>query len=148
MKLFVLKLLLLQVIHDALTRMNIGFNIIRGQCYNGASSMSGRRSGVATRILQEELRALYTHCYGHSLNLACSNSVKECKVMRDSLDVVQEITKLVKKSPRRDSTLQAIKESMRSDSPGVRVLCPTRWTVRADALHSIACNYKALLQLW
>ncbi len=117
---------LLQVIQDALTRMNIDFNKIRGQCYDGASSMSGRRSGVATRILQEEPRALYTHCYGHSLNLACSDSVKECKVMRDSLDVVQEITKLVKKSPRCDSTLQAIKESMGSDSPGVRVLCPTR----------------------
>ncbi len=136
---------LLQVIQDALTRMSIGFNKIRGQC---ASSMLGRRSGVATCILQEEPRALYAHCYGHSLNLACSDSVKECKVMRDSLDVVQEITKLVKKSPRHDSTLQAIKVSMGSDSPGVRVLCPTRWTVRADALHSIACNYEALLQLW
>ncbi len=124
---------LLQVIQDALTRMNIGLNKIRGQCYDGASSMLGRKSGVATRILQEEPRALYTHCYGHSLNLACSDSVKECKVMRNSLDVVQEITKLVKKSPPRDSTLQAIKVSMGSDSPGVRVLCPTRWTVALPA---------------
>ena len=75
-------------------------------------------------------------------------AMKECKVMRDALDVVQEITKLVKKSPRRDSTLHAIKESMGSDDPGIRVLCPTRWTVRADALHSIFCNYEALVQLW
>ena len=110
--------------------------------------MSGHKSGVATRVLQEEPRALYTHCYGHSLNLACSDAIKECKLIRDALDVVQEITKLVKKSPRRDCTLQAIKESMGSDDPGIRVLCPTRWIVHADAIHSIACNYEALLQLW
>ena len=61
--------------------------------------------------------------------------------MRNALDVVQEITKLVKKSPRRDSTLQ-------SDSPGLRVLCPTRWTVCANALHSIYINNEALMQLW
>ena len=61
--------------------------------------------------------------------------------MRNALDVVQEITKFVKKSPRRDSTLQ-------SDSPGLRVLCPTRWTVCANALHSIYINNEALMQLW
>ena len=33
---------------------------------------------------------------------------------------------------------------------GVRVLCPTRWTVRADTMHSITCirNYTVLQQLW
>ena len=111
--------------------------------------MSGSRSGVATCILQEEPRALYTHCYGHSLNLACSDTIKECRLMRNALDVVQEITKLVKKSPRRDSTLQSIKQQLSSDSPGLRVLCPTRWTVCANALHSIYINYEAsLMQLW
>ena len=41
----------------------------RGQCYDGASNMHGARKGVAAIITQEESRALYTHCYGHALNL-------------------------------------------------------------------------------
>ena len=44
---------------------------IRGQCYDGAAAMVGTRSGVAELVLTEEARAIYTHCYGHELNLAC-----------------------------------------------------------------------------
>ena len=31
---------------------------------------------------------------------------------------------------------------------GIRVLCPTRWTVRAEALKSIIDNFSVLLELW
>ena len=34
------------------------------------------------------------------------------------------------------------------ESPGIRVLCPTRWTVKADSLHSILENYEVLMRLW
>eukprot|EP00731_Ephydatia_muelleri_P003123 Em0001g3123a len=36
---------------------------------------------------------------------------------------------------------------MPDDSPGIRVLCPTRWTVRAEALHSILANYEVVQSL-
>ena len=35
-----------------------------------------------------------------------------------------------------------------TQTPGVRLLCPTRWTVRAEALHSILSNYSYLQELW
>ena len=37
---------------------------------------------------------------------------------------------------------------MAPDTPGIRVLCPTWWTVRAEALQSILENYQVLLELW
>ena len=37
---------------------------------------------------------------------------------------------------------------MGSDTPGVRTLCPTRWTVRAESLSSILANYDHILLLW
>ena len=40
------------------------------QCYDGASAMSGYKRGVATKSREEEPRAMYMHCYSHSLNLA------------------------------------------------------------------------------
>ena len=58
----------------------------RGQCYDGASTMSGSRSGVSTQIAGIEPRALYTHCYGHSLNLATQDAIKGVKLMADTLE--------------------------------------------------------------
>ncbi len=88
---------ILSTIKDALIRMNFKLTDCRGQCYDGASNMSGSRSGVASQIIAEESKALYTHCSGHALNLATQDSLKEVKLMQDTLDTVYEITKLIKK---------------------------------------------------
>ena len=97
---------LLAVIHDVLLRLNVSITKLSGQCYDGASSISGSRGGVATLISEKEPRAVYTCCYGHALNLACCDAVKGCKSMRDALDTSFKIIKLVKKSPHPDSILQ------------------------------------------
>ena len=89
-------------IKDTLTRLNLPLAKVRGQCYDGASAMSGAKSGVAKQIQDLEPRAVFTHCYGHSLNLAASDSIKSSVLMRDALDTTHEITKLIKYSPRRD----------------------------------------------
>lgn len=43
---------------------------IRGQCYDGASNMSGARSGCISIIQQVAPLAMYYHCAAHRLNLA------------------------------------------------------------------------------
>ena len=110
--------------------------------------MSGAKSGVTKKLLDEEPHAIYTHCYGHVLNLACNDSIKQCKLIKIPLDTTHEICKLIKKSPHRDCMFQKLKKELSPDSPGVRVLCPTRWTVRADSLKSILDNYQALQETW
>jgi hypothetical protein len=80
----------------------------------------------------------YTHCYGHALNLAVQDAIKGLKIMDDTIDTVFEITKLIKKSPKRDVLFNKLKNEITTESPGIRVLCPTRWTVRAQALSSIS----------
>ena len=136
------------VITDVFLRLNLTISKVRGQCYDGASAMSGAKSGVVARMQAAEPRAVFTHCYGHALNLACADTIKQCKLMRDALDTTYEITKLIKKSPRRDAIFNRLKEEMGSDSPGIRVLCPTRWTVRAEAFKSILDNFSVILELW
>lgn len=75
-------------------RLNLSMSKLRGQCYHGCSTMSGTRTGVAKPIADEEPRAVFSHCYGHSLNLAVSDTVKKSKLMKDALDTTHEITKL------------------------------------------------------
>lgn len=139
---------LVQVIKDVLLRMNLTLSKARGQCYDGAANMSGAKSGVAKQLTDEEPRALYTHCYGHALNLACADAIKQCKLLRDTLDTTYEITKLIRFSPRRNAIFANVKQSLAPDTPGIRQLCPTRWTVRADALKSIIENYQVLQETW
>lgn len=135
-------------IKDCLLRMNLNLNRCRGQCYDGASAMAGSKNGVAARILSEEPRALFTHCYGHSLNLAVCDAIKQCKPIQDALDVTYEITKLIKFSPKRGAVFDKLKEELSPDTPGFRVLCPTRWTVRGNSLQSVLDNYSALQDTW
>ena len=68
--------------------------------------------------------------------------------MKTSLETTHEITKLVKYSPRREGLFDQIKGELTPDSPGVQVLCPTRWTVRAASMHSVIQNYSVLQELW
>ena len=86
--------------------------------------MRGPRTGVGTLISDNEPRAVYTHWYGHSLNLAASDALKESRLMKDALETVHEIMKLIKFSPCRDGIFHRLKEDT-PFVPGIRVLCPT-----------------------
>ena len=139
---------IVHILKDTLIRMNLPITNCRGQCYDGAANMAGHRNGVAAQILAEESRATYTHCYGHALNLAASDMVKKNKILRDTLDTVFEISKLVKFSPKREAIFNRLKSELAPSTPGFRTLCPTRWTVRALSLQSVIDNYEVLNALW
>ena len=61
--------------------------------------------------------------------------------MKDALDIIYEITKLIKTS--RDSTFQTLQE-ISPTSPGIGILCSTRWMVKVDSLHSLVAALQAL----
>ena len=61
---------ILITIKDILLRINLSLSNCHGQCYDGASTMQRARNGVAKLINDEQPKAIYTHCYGHALNLA------------------------------------------------------------------------------
>lgn len=139
---------LVAIIEDTILRMNIKLEHCRGQCYDGASTMSGAKNGVATVIASKESRAIFTHCYGHALNLGVGDTIKQCQLMKSALEVVGEISKLIKWSPKRDAVFQKLKADLTPETPGFRVLCPTRWTVRAASLQSVLDNYEVLFGVW
>ena len=128
-------------------RLNLGLSRCRGRCYDGASNMTGKKNGVATQILKLDERALFTHCYGHSFNLTENDVLKVVPVMKDAFDVTYEICKLIQFFPRREAMFDKLKSDTAPGTPGIRILCPARWTVRAQSLKSIIDNYEVLLDL-
>ena len=88
--------MLTTAIKDVLIMMNLPFEKLCGKCYDMASTMTSSKRGVAKRISDLETRAVYTHCYGHALNLAAADTLKQSKLMKDALDTTREKTKIIK----------------------------------------------------
>ena len=85
------------ILKDVVLRLGLDPERLRGQCYDGCSTMMGKKSAVATIIKNELNRnALAMHCDAHTLNLACAASIKNCKLMQNTLETFLEISKLVK----------------------------------------------------
>ena len=61
--------------------------------------------------------------------------------------ITYEITKLIKKPPKRETIFRKLAEEIQVGSPGIRTLCRTR-TVQAEALASISENYQVLQATW
>ena len=85
--------------------MNLRLQDARGQCCNCAAAMAGAKAGVATQIKAINGKCLYTHCYGHALNLAVGDSIKSVVCLKGVFEVVHRIYKLIKKSPKRNTKL-------------------------------------------
>ena len=139
---------LVNSLKNVLPRMGLSVQNCQGQCYDGANNMVGSKSGVATHIQEKEPRAILTHCYGHSLQLAVGDMVREVRKLRDALDTTSEISKLLKYSPKRDRMFEKLKAELAPKTPVFRVLCPTRWTIRAASLQSVIDNWISLQELW
>ena len=82
---------LISIIQDVLLRLNRLIERCRGQCYDGAAVMKGQGNDVATKISCLERRGIHTHCYGHSLNLACQKTIREVKIVKDAVDTTFEL---------------------------------------------------------
>ena len=146
-------------IKDIFIRLQLEFSKLRGQTYDGASNMLGKKSGVATQIKMIQPKAKENHCHGHSLNLAVKDVTNLNKLMKNTLDTVREICILVKFSPKRENLLGEIRENIEQEAedksetfhskpPTIEKLCQTRWTVRASCYQKIIQNYDTLNALW
>ena len=89
-------------------RLNIPLSNARGQWSDGAKNMCGIKNSVSNKILSENPKGFSTYCFGHALNLAVGDMVKNVRVWKDSMDTTYEISNLIKKSSKRDAMLQKI----------------------------------------
>ena len=98
----------LDILKSALEELNLPFCNLRGQGYDGAASMSGKESGLQTRVRQENPRAWWVYCFGHNLNLVVQDSVKKNpnSEMENALVKMQRVINFIKGSPKRYESLK------------------------------------------
>lgn len=121
----------------------------RGQCYDGAGNMSGRTSGVASRIVEQHPLAVHVHCASHALNL-CVMSTTSISEVRNMWDVLKDVNMFFQFSPKRLKFL----EDHIAKLPGIAGrdqrkklvdLCRTRWVARHTALTAFAELYSSVV---
>ena len=59
----------------------------------------------------DEPRAVFTHFYGHCINLAASDSMKTSRIVKDAPETTHEIIRHIKYSPKRNAKLKQIRKS-------------------------------------
>ena len=91
---------LVTVTKDVLIRLNIPLSNARGQCYDGAKNMCGIKNGVSNKIISENTKAFLTRCFGHALNLAVGDMVKNVRFLKDNMGTTYEISSLIKNLPK------------------------------------------------
>ena len=90
---------IVDVMKDTLLTLQIPLSNLRGQCADGCSTIVGAQGEVSAKTAELVPRALFTHFFGHALNLAVIDTVKRSPVMKDCLDCCWEVVQLVKFSP-------------------------------------------------
>jgi hypothetical protein len=90
---------------------------------------------------------VYTHCKAHCLNLAIIHASKEVYA-RNLMNTVQQVAFAFNYSAKR---LLQFQETLAGDDTSregmaehtrLRSLCETRWSARADALHTFLAAYR------
>ena len=66
---FIRSEVLVATLKDVLMRLNLSIH----NC-DGAANMACEKNGVAVQLANEECCAIFTHCYGHALNLAAGDT--------------------------------------------------------------------------
>ena len=82
----------------------------------------------------------------HSLNLCLQDAGRQIQALRDAIDTVREIVKLINYSPKRRHLFS--EKLIQSDGAqcGIKPLCPTRWTVRTEAIDAVIKQYALIME--
>ena len=136
---------LYEALKDALVRTMYSTEKLRGHCFDGASNMAGRATGVQKRLVEDQPRSVFVHCTNHSLDLALVEEAKIIPQVADALNTVRDVVGILKTTKRKhlfeehlsELNLQASEDgedSQRVTPRKLLSLCPTRWTVRCQAV--------------
>lgn len=147
---------LASAIKDALLRLNLSLDNLRGHCFDGAANMSGREKGVQKILIDEQTKSLYVHCANHAADLALQEVARKTGGMCDILCLVKDSSNIILDSSKRRNIYADVVLPPCSGSEEVMLgtpqqprqqlipLCPTRWCVRVKSLKRFKQQYSTV----
>ena len=118
-----------ETIIDQCNKYGLNLNKLRGQGYDGCSTMAGKENGVQVRIRSDYPLAVFVHCSAHRLNLVV-NDLNEVVDVRNTIGTVKAIIKFFRESPKQRPLVQ-----------NMPLLCETRWSAKYKSIRFFAENF-------
>jgi hypothetical protein len=136
---------LFEVLENELKSLDLDIDDVRGQGYDNGSNMKGKHQGVQRRLLDVNLRAFYSACGCHSLNLTLCDMAKSCA--KDFFGIIQRIYTTSSNSTKK---WQMLKDNITGLT--LKSVSTTRWESRVESVKAIrfqcADIREALLQVF
>ena len=110
---------------------------MRGLGFDGASTMSGCRTGVQTRLRLHSPSAVYVHCRCHQLQLAALNAADEHIEVKRVLGTLLTIWKAFHYSPKKAEKHAEIQAELHSPEIKMQKPSDTRWLACERAVRAV-----------
>ncbi|XP_046572000.1 E3 SUMO-protein ligase KIAA1586-like [Haliotis rubra] len=132
-------------IKEVFREWNIPINKVVGLGSDGASVMTGRKSGVGVRLTDECPFLVHVHCIAHRVSLASHDAAKMSKVVTDFTKTLNEIYKLYHYSAVRYERLRDLSQVLSdTEFSSLKQPCSVRWLSLGRAVKSTKDNLPAL----
>ena len=82
---------LFKVLLDVLLRLGLDVKKLRGHCFDGASNMSGRVTGLRAKLSELQPASVYVHCCNHALDLVLVEEAKSVDIIKTAMDIVRDV---------------------------------------------------------
>ena len=131
----------------SLRTANLDLKMIRGQAYDGASSMSSAHVGAQAVVKEaSNQNATYVHCHSRRLNLSIASSCKLPEI-RNIIGIVNEIFLFFDFSRKRQKFLEVVLAEYAPDTRHEKLkgLCKTRWVERHTCLETFLELYEFIV---
>ena len=136
-------------IHSALVECLKGKSIqlsrIIGMGFDGASTFSGSRTGVQTRLKKQSPHAIFVHCHCHLLQLACVQAANATAGIKHVYITLTALWKFFHYSPKRAQSLKEVQKVL--DLPELKIVKPsdTRWLAHERCVKAVKASYSAIV---
>ncbi|CAI6376471.1 unnamed protein product [Macrosiphum euphorbiae] len=133
------------LIKSTLVSHGLKLENIRGQCYDGASSMRVSYKGVQARIREENHLAMYIHCNAHILNLCLIDLAKQVSYVRNVFGTLNTLHNFIGASSKRHAIFEkmfSVLNVRTCDGPkNLKSLSDTRWS----CLKAVLLNFQIVV---
>lgn len=128
--------------------LGLNVNFMRGQAYDGASTMSGHISGLQARVKEGcSSKAMYVHCCAHNLNLILIDAVSASTSAKLFFGTLETLYSFLTSSLPRCRILEEEQDKMLNGTVlTLKRLSDTRWASRKRATEAVLQSMPAITE--
>ena len=148
---------LTSLIKDELQQCGLSLTNLKGLATDGASVMTGKNNGVATKLKVLNPVLISVHCICHKLALACTDTNKEIDYIKRVEDTLRQLWAYFENSPKRLAVLLKMQINIKKCSlqlkekskqllvKRMKKACSTRWLSFDKSVAALYQEYEAVL---